>query len=158
MIFSKGIRYIICSLFLQGMLQGCQQPALLDSNAAIDDRGWSYEMTPEFDLQVEDTTAAYSLSLNLRHTGDYKYSNLFLLIHVIGPGQDTVTNRFEFLLAAPDGRWLGDGSGNLYSYNIPFSDSTRFHKAGRYRFLLEQNMRDPVLKAIEDVGLRIEKR
>lgn len=140
------------------LLQGCDHGALLDSNAAIDDRGWSYEVTPEFDLQVEDTTAAYSLALNLRHTGNYKYSNLFILLHVISPDKDTVTNRFEFTLAAPDGRWLGDGSGNIYSYSIPFSDSTHFRKAGLYRFLLEQNMRDPVLKGIEDVGLRVEKR
>src|SRR3546814_3842139 len=66
--------------------------------------------------------------------------------------------RFEFLLAAPDGRWLGDGSGNLYSYRIPFSDSTHFRQAGMYHFLLEQNMRDPVLKAIEDVGRSEERR
>lgn len=140
------------------LLSGCDDQALLDRNYAFDNRGWSYEVTPAFELEVSDTAAAYSLFLNLRHTSEYKYSNLFLLVTVTGPGNDTVTNRFEFTLAAPDGRWLGDGSGNIYSYSIPFSDSTHFRKKGLYRFQLEQNMRDPVLTAIEDAGLRIEKR
>lgn len=150
----KAIPVLLTAL----LLQACNDHALLDSNIAIDDRGWSYEVMPEFDLQVSDTTAVYSLMLNLRHTGEYKYSNLFLLVHVIGPDKDTVSNRFEFTLAAPDGRWLGEGAGSIYSYSIPFSDSTRFRKAGLYRFQLEQNMREPVLTAIEDVGLRVEKR
>src|SRR3546814_4336173 len=145
----SNVFHIVALLFLQTLFQGGQQQAMLDSYASIGDRGWSYEITPGFDLQVEDTSAVYSLALNLRHTGDYKYSNLFLLIHVIGPGQDTTTNRFEFLLAAPDGRWLGDGSGNLYSYRIPFSDSTHFSKAGMYHFMPEQKSRDQVITSIE---------
>ena len=136
----------------------CREAALLDQNFPIDNRGWSYEVTPAFELEVQDTAAFYSLFLNLRHTGEYKYSNLFVLLTVTGPENDTLTNRFEFTLAAPDGRWLGDGVGNIYSYSIPFSDSTRFRRKGLYKFELEQNMRDPVLASIEDIGLRIEKR
>src|SRR5690606_23067800 len=102
-----------------------------------------------FDVEISDTTAPYSMQLNLRHTGEYKYSNLFLMIHIIGPDKDTTSNRYEFTLAAPDGRWLGDGSGNIYSYRIPFNDSARFGHSGSYNIQLEQNMRDPVLKGIE---------
>lgn len=149
---------ILLALSLTVLLQGCDQQALLDRNEAIDDRGWSYEVMPAFELEISDTTAMYSMQLNLRHTGEYAYSNLFLMIHVISPGEDTVSNRYEFTLAAPDGRWLGDGAGNIYTYRIPFEDSTRFSRAGLYRIQLEQNMRDPVLKGIEDVGLFIEKR
>lgn len=146
-------------LLLTGLLAtGCDQEAVLDRNVPIAEPGWSYGFMPEFELEIDDTTARYSLQLNLRHTGDYKYSNLFILMHTINPAQDTLSNRFEFTLAAPDGRWLGDGAGHIYSYRIPFSDSTYFPVPGTYRILLEQNMRDPVLPAIEDVGLRIEKR
>lgn len=144
-------------LMLLATAPGCIRQPYFEENFAFDPRGWGYEVKPSFDVEINDTTAVYSLFLNLRHTGGYKYSNLFLLISVAGPEQDTVTDRFEFTLAAPDGRWLGDGSGNIYSYRIPFSDSTRFRRKGLYRFRMEQNMRDPMLAGIEDAGLRIEK-
>lgn len=150
--------FLSLAVMLAALLTGCEQEAVLDENVAIDEQGWSYGMMPAFELESVDSTALYSLQLNLRHTGDYKYSNLFILVHTIGPSGDTLSNRYEFTLAAPDGRWLGDGAGRIYSYRIPFNDSVRFSTAGPYRILLEQNMRDPVLKAIEDVGLRIEER
>src|SRR3546814_14164711 len=102
----SNVFHIVALLFLQTLFQGCQQQAMLDSYAAIDARGWSYEMTPGFDLQVEETSAVYSLALNLRHTGEYTHSHLFMLILVIGPGQDTTTHRLESRTAAPDDRRL----------------------------------------------------
>jgi gliding motility-associated lipoprotein GldH len=94
--------------------------------------------------------------LNLRHTGDYKYSNIFILVHEISPEGKTITERKEVKLALPDGEWLGKGSGNLYSYQVLVKSKYRFAKKGNYVFQLEQNMRDNPLREVSDVGIRIE--
>ena len=86
--------------------------------------------------------AAYNLFLNLRVTGDYKYSNIFVLIHQTGPDNKSKVTRYEFKLANAYGEWLGDGSGNLYSYQIMFQSAYHFPVKGIYRFGIEQNMRD----------------
>jgi gliding motility-associated lipoprotein GldH len=130
---------------------------LADSNFEIAGHNWSYTEKVQIPVLIEDSTITYNLYLNLRHTADYKYSNIFLLIHTISPNGKKITERKEFRLALPDGEWLGSGSGNLYSYQIPFKENYSFAAEGKYLIELEQNMRDNPLDHIYDVGIRIEK-
>lgn len=131
--------------------------AIVDTNHAIIGSNWSYINKVKIPVQIADESAEYSLFINLRHTGDYKYSNIFLLIHQVGPEGKRITERKEFKLANPDGEWLGSGSGNLYSYQLPYKEALKFSKKGNHVFEIEQNMRDNPLKEITDVGIRLER-
>ncbi len=142
-----------------GLLPGCIDPrAVLDQNTEIINRNWSYVNKVKYDVTIEDTAAAYNLYFNLRVTADYKYSNLFVLVGQGRAGAAKVPlTRYEIKLANPDGEWLGKGSGNLYSYQVPFKRQYHFPGKGTYHFEIEQNMRDNPLHEISDVGLRVEK-
>jgi len=118
---------------------------------------WAYIDKVRIPVKVKDTLTGYTLYLNLRHTTDYKYSNVFVLIHQTNPDGVKFSERKEFTLAVPDGAWLGAGSGGLYNHQIPFRMDYHFPEKGTYIFELEQNMRDNPLHNISDVGLRIEK-
>ncbi|HEY0899717.1 MAG TPA: gliding motility lipoprotein GldH [Sphingobacteriaceae bacterium] len=131
--------------------------AIVDTNQEIKGRNWSYISRVKVPVQIENTGVDYSIWINLRHTSEYKYSNIFLLVHQTGPDGKRKTERKEFKLAKPDGEWLGSGSGNLYSYQLLYKENYRFPAKGKYVFELEQNMRDNPLKNISDVGLRVEK-
>ncbi|WP_460680510.1 gliding motility lipoprotein GldH [Mucilaginibacter koreensis] len=152
-----GLRLSACVVML--VLVRCTDPrAVLDQNARIDNRNWAYVNKIKYDVSIEDTTSAYNLYLNLRVTADYKYSNLFALISEGKAGAAKMhTTRYEFKLANPDGEWLGKGSGNLYSYQIPFKTGFHFPGRGVYHFEIEQNMRNNPLREVSDVGLRVEK-
>ena len=141
------------------MLPSCSDPkAVIDKNTGIDNHNWSYDNDVKYDVKVDDKNIPYNLYLNLRVTGDYKYSNIFVLIHQTGPdNKAATTTRYEFKLANADGEWLGDGSGNLYNYQMMFRSAYRFPAKGLYHFAIEQNMRDNPLHEVSNVGLRIEK-
>jgi gliding motility-associated lipoprotein GldH len=137
---------------------GCTDPnAVIDQNTEINNNNWSYTNKGTFDVPINDEHIPYNLSLNLRVTGDYKYSNIFVLIYQTGPDKKPTGLRYEFKLANPDGEWLGEGSGNLYSFQIPFRKNYKFPAKGTYHFSIEQNMRDNPLREVSDVGLRVEK-
>lgn len=137
---------------------GCTDPkAVTDQNTEIDNNNWSYANKIKYDVKIDNETIPYNLYMNLRVTGDYKYSNLFVLISQTTPGKKATGTRYEFKLANPDGEWLGDGSGNLYSYQVPFRTNYKFPVKGVYHFQIEQNMRDNPLHEVSDVGLRVEK-
>lgn len=138
------------------ILIGCTDNAIIDVNKEISDRNWSYIKKIRIPVKIEDEKQPYDLYLNLRHTADYNYSNIFILIHQSGPGIKRTTERKEFQLAYPDGEWLGSGSGNLYSYQFLFRKNYVFPKKGTYVFEFEQNMRDNPLHEVSDAGLRIE--
>ena len=136
----------------------CQDTTTIaDTNQVITNRNWSYVNKVRVPVTIEDNSIAYNVYINLRHTADYKYSNIFLLIRNQGPDGKVVTVRKEFKLAYPDGQWLGKGSGNLFSYQLPFYEKYRFPAKGKYIFEVEQNMRDNPLKEITDVGIRVER-
>ena len=132
------------------------QNTLVDTNQEIEKRTWTYIDRVKVPVTISDSSQAYNVYLNLRHTGDYKYSNIFILVHEISPEGKTITVRKEVKLALPDGEWLGKGSGNLYSYQVLVKSKYRFAKKGNYVFQLEQNMRDNPLREVSDVGIRIE--
>ena len=139
-------------------LSSCQDANLVaDTNKAINNRTWSYINKIRVPVTIEDEKANYNIYVNLRHTSDYKYSNIFLLIGTQAPGGKMVKERKEFKLALPDGQWLGKGSGDLYVYQLPYKQKVKFDRKGQYVFEIEQNMRDNPLKEVTDVGLRVEK-
>lgn len=136
----------------------CENPnALVDEQKAIEHSNWTYVNPVRVKVQVDDPTVSYHLLIKLRHTADYRYSNIFLRIRQVHPNKKVEQFRKEYVLANPDGEWLGTGSGNLYSYRLPLYLNYRFPAKGSYVFEIEQNMRDNPLREISDVGLRVEK-
>lgn len=150
----RSIKY--CLLLLIASFTACSDNAVVDTNQVVNGLNWSYINRVKIPVKIDDNSKAYRLYFNLRHTADYKYSNIFILIHQSGPGMKTETSRKEFQLAYPDGEWLGKGSGNLYTYQLPFRENYRFPAKGTYTFVFEQNMRDNPLREVSDVGLRVE--
>jgi gliding motility-associated lipoprotein GldH len=139
-------------------ISACNEPGtLLDQSTAISNHNWFYNNKTKTEVKITDTSVPYNLYFNLRHSADYRYSNIFILVHENSPDHHTKTIRYEFKLANPDGEWLGNGSGNLYNYRLALKTNYRFPAPGTYSFIIEQNMRDNPLRKISDVGLRVEK-
>ncbi|QNL50710.1 gliding motility lipoprotein GldH [Olivibacter sp. SDN3] len=146
-------------MIIVSVMGGCSDQALLDEFKAIPNQSWNYSDIPTFDVQVKDKDRAYKLKINVRITADYRYANLFLLVHQKGPGmEESLTKRVELKVADKDGRWLGKGAGSLYSYQIAYDNNYLFPDTGTYAFRLEQNMRDNPLKGISDIGFCVEPR
>ena len=153
-----NLKLFLFIVFITMGLISCQDTVtLVDTNIELDRRNWSYTEKVRIPVNIEATDISYNIFLNLRHTSNYKYSNIFLLIHLTGPDGKKTTERREFKLALPDGEWLGSGSGNRYSYQLLFKENYKFPAKGKYIFELEQNMRDNPLDHVTDAGIRIEK-
>lgn len=145
---------ILCFL----ILTSCQDSlTVVDTNVELNKRNWSYAEKVKIPVKIESAEIAYNVYFNLRHTAEYKYSNIFILVHLVDPNGKKTTERKEFKLALADGEWLGSGSGNTYSYQHQFKSNFKFPKAGTYVFELEQNMRDNPLSHVSDAGIRVEK-
>lgn len=147
-----ALRYLLGGALL---LTSCTDTALMDRNVAIADRLWHYDDQPSVSAHITDTTGRYNVYLNLRHTPDYRYANIFVLVHQRYPDGSDTTERFELRLAEPDGRWLGQGSGSVYMHQQLIKANVRFPDTGKYVFTLEQHMRENPLPEVTDVGIRI---
>jgi len=149
-----GLALLLLALFAGS---GCTDPnAVIDQNTSIENLNWSYASKVKNDVKIDDPSSLYNIYINLRVTGNYRYSNIFMIVRRNGPGLNSAT-RFELKLANPDGQWLGEGSGNIYSFQVPIITNIKFPARGNYHFEIEQNMRDNPLREVSDVGLRVEK-
>lgn len=136
------------------VFSGCDAGNIADSNQTMPARNWSYAAKVKVLVDITDSNKAYNIYFKLRHTADYRYSNIFVLFNV-KTAQKKRSRRYEFKLAQADGQWNGAGSGNLYSYTFPLLTNFRFPAPGKYELELEQNMRDNPLKEVSDAGIKV---
>lgn len=135
---------------------------MYQADTAIPNGAWENTLKPTFSFDITDTLSGHNVFIDVRHTGDYAYSNLYLFVDLEGPGGRTKRDTVECLLADPMGRWLGKGTGFIFASRtrdakVLYRLGNRFPQAGRYAITLEQAMRDDPLPGIIDVGVSIER-
>lgn len=150
------LKFLVVFVLFLMLFSGCRQNVLLDDNLAVDAKGWDYRNRAGFELVVDDTMALHAFYLNVRQKETYRYSNLYVFLHTSFPNGTITHDTIECVLARPDGKWLGKSSGNYISNQILLNESLRFPLSGRYRFEIEQAMREEKLQGITDIGIRIE--
>ncbi len=149
------IKHYLYLAFICMVASSCHTNNLVDLNLSMPKRNWSYENKVKASVEIKDHTKPYTVYFKLRHTADYRYSNIFVLLHVKAPGKPKTTRRFEYKLAERDGQWTGSGSGNLFTYKLNMLTDYHFPANGTYEFEIEQNMRDNPLKEVSDAGIAV---
>jgi gliding motility-associated lipoprotein GldH len=148
----------ICILFV--LLFGftaCDSKRVYEQNIDIPEYIWDKDNPVYFDVEIKDTVSLHHIYINIRNASGYAYSNLYLFLDTKYPNNSMSRDTIECILADPSGKWLGDGSGDIWDNQILFKKNVRFKQIGTYKFRYEQAMRMPKLPMIMDVGLRIEK-
>jgi len=151
------IRAVLVLVFLMLILVvACDVKRIIDENKSITDAAWFYKDKLSFDTNIKDINKTYNVFVNLRISSDYEYSNIFVILYQKDPQKKESSERFEFALADPSGKWLGNGLGDVFDYQLMAKERVRFDHAGVYKFELEQNMRVDTLRYIKSAGIRIE--
>lgn len=147
-------------LFGALLLAGCADNVVFQADAPIPNGAWDHAFRPEFAFDITDTLSKHDVYIDVRHTGDYPYSNLHLFVDLAGPGGRAKRDTVECILADPTGRWLGKGTGFVYASRhakVLYRLGNRFPASGRYTIRIEQAMRDNPLPAVIDVGVSVER-
>jgi len=147
----------IILLFVIFFVSGCDPSREFEENKKIDSNEWDQNAPVVFQVPITDTAQLFNVYINIRNAGFYRFSNLYLFINTGFPGGQLQRDTLECILAAPDGRWLGEGLGDIWDNRILFKKGVQFPQAGEYRFELIQAMRTNPLPGIMDAGIRIEK-
>jgi gliding motility-associated lipoprotein GldH len=135
----------------------CDRNRVFEENKNIPENLWYINNKVTFDINITDTVSANNLYINVRNSGSYSYSNLFVFLTTYLPDNTASKDTLECSLADASGKWLGSGLGDIWDNKILFKRDFRFPQKGKYRFEMVQGMRINPLPLIADVGLRIEK-
>ncbi|MGE9516168.1 MAG: gliding motility lipoprotein GldH [Solitalea-like symbiont of Tyrophagus putrescentiae] len=153
-------RILLATFFLLGVLSinGCSDKnIIMNKHHNIAEFKWYFTDKIIFTTNIEDTAIKYKTNIYIRHTNNYKYSNLFFLVTTVSPSNNKQTYRCEYPLANKDGLWYGSNTSNLYTVSLPIEQLSHFNEPGTWKFIIEQNMRDDTLLEVTDVGIIIKK-
>jgi gliding motility-associated lipoprotein GldH len=153
---SAGIPFIAL-IGVMLIVSSCDDTRFFEENKKIENGEWDQNNALSFLVNINDTVQPYNVYINLRNSGTYRYSNLYLFVNSHLPGGQIQRDTLECTLAAPDGKWLGVGLGDIKDNRILFKSGVVFPRTGEYRFEIIQAMRISPLPGIMDAGLRIEK-
>lgn len=138
-------------------LYSCDSDKVYEEYIEVENALWQKENIASFKFLAEDTIVPHNLYINIRNTGDYSYSNLYLFVTLQGPDGNLLKDTVNCKLADKSGKWLGNGIGDLWDLQMPYIGGFKFAQKGEYTFSLEQAMRvENGLDGITDVGLRVE--
>ncbi len=146
---------LLLGLLCIGIGYSCDQPFVINENKPIGNKAWLNTSLPSFKFHIADKNKRYDVLMDVRHTPEYAFSNLFVLIYQLGPDKKQYTFRKEIKMARADGKWIGKSSGSLYNNQSVIHKDYLFPDTGTYTIAIEQHMKDNPLKEITDVGLTV---
>lgn len=132
---------------------------VFEKNVDIPNHEWNSQFKPEIQFEVTDTAALYNIYVVLRHLDSYRFNNLWLNVYTKAPG-DSVGSRqsLDLRLANDEKGWLGSGMDDIYEQRILVTrQPAQLAKAGVYKFMLENIMREDPLRGVMNAGIRVEK-
>ena len=139
------------------LLWSCSDDAVFDGTTEIPSGYWASGEPVTFDFDTQDTVRLYDFYITLRNGEEYPFSNIFLFVDLEFPNGKHSLDTVECMLADPQGRWYGSGTGSRYYNRIRWGAKSKkaFPLAGDYSISIQQAMRTDELSGIYDVGFRL---
>jgi gliding motility-associated lipoprotein GldH len=157
-IFNSQLKKLIFLLSVATCgLTSCTTVDLYEKMVPVPDHEWKSTFKPEFNFTITDTTTLYQAYFVIRHTEKYNYNNIWINYYYQPPGDTLHKETREFQLATNEKGWLATGMDDIYEHRIRLSPNEGKLRAGEYKFILENIMREDPLQHILNVGIRIEK-
>jgi gliding motility-associated lipoprotein GldH len=138
-------------------MSSCNSDIILDEKYAIPEYGWAYSEQAAFEFEIEDTTALYRMAVDIDHSTEFPFQNIYLRIHSVFPNDTTNVILHSVELQEPNGQWIGGCSGEDCSVRVILSENMYFNQTGKHKISFEQYTRRDSLKGIENWGLILEK-
>lgn len=144
------------------LLQSCGGNGVQAGTQDLPKTGWPLKAPVRFSITPLDTLKAQSMWLTLRHDNNYPFSNIFLITTLTHPHGQVITDTLSFNLAAPNGQWLGSGTG-VITHKLPYKKAVVFNRNKPYTLAIYQSVRTlgetkglEVLPGVIAVGYSIE--
>ena len=134
----------------------CGPNYILDEKIEIENQQWTYSDSIAFSVDISDTLQLYNWYLDVDHSTEYSFQNMYIRLHSIFPNGKRTTERISVNFMSRIGQWQGDCNSDECTFRHSLKESSNFDQTGEHRFVIEQFMRKNPLEGIQSIALRIE--
>ena len=132
---------------------GCQPSPYYATDLVIEDSSWDQSDQLVAVFEIVDTVSRYDLYLDIDHSKDYRYENIYLQIETQFPHKDAVTQVLPVDIANKKGQWYGKCGSKSCKLRVVLRDKTKFQALGNYQISIGQFSREDQLDGINEVEL-----
>ena len=153
----KYIHLFVLSIAAMLCLTACDPNRLYETNTPIAGEKWAYDDVKSFTVDVSDATTRYNIYINVRHSFQFEWRNIYVQVGTQLPDGKKMEKRVNLPLCESDGKWFGSSLGDNCDVPILIQENAKFPQKGKYIFTIRQDMRVNPLEKIKSIGLRVEK-
>lgn len=119
---------------------------------------WDAKFPIILEFDIKNTQQPKNIIFVLRNNNDYPFANIrfFASITQLNQSKPLVQDTLNYIIAQPDGKWIGTGFGSTKEIQLEYKSNYTFPAPGKYLIKIKHAMRENVLNGIEDVGVKIE--
>lgn len=129
---------------------------LYDETLVVEANTWTDEQLLSFEFEIQDTTTLYNVFLEVDHSVNFSYQNLYCMVEAYSPQGLVQQQQSSIELADRKGYWLGECDDENCVKTTPFIVKTKFDLIGRYQIDLKQYTRQETLAGLNSFRLFIE--
>ena len=150
----KAILFIFSLIFL---FSCSSKHKVFEKFEKFDNYDWTMNKVVSFDVAIDDTSASYDVYLPVRHTDNYPYDGLLVNLTYSTPNGEEHAKNYKLNFRNKSGKFIGDGSGDIWDENSIIMQKAKFNALGTYKFEIIDNMPTTPTQGIMELGLRVEK-
>jgi len=151
------IPLFILSIVVLLCVTACDPNRLYETNTPVAGEKWAYADVKSFTVDVTDTTTRYNIYINVRHSFQFEWRNMYVQVGTQLPDGKKMEKRVNLPLCENDGKWFGSCLGDNCDLPVMIQENAKFPQKGKYTFTIRQDMRVNPLEKIKSIGLRVEK-
>lgn len=152
----KGLPFWIMATLLF-IVTSCDRKSVFEGKKDFPEKYWVFNNPAEFEFEITNTDRTYNLLVNIRNTAKYPFQNIYLQYYLEDSTGRLLSKDLKNiqLFNSITGVPLGQGLGDLFDLEKVLLDDYKFENQGKYRFRIDQFMRQDSLPEILSVGLRL---
>ena len=103
---------------------------MIDEKTTFDQKEWTYDNVLDHKLSITDTSKRYDLYLEIDHTTDYEFQNIYMNVYTKYPSGKELKQPLNLNLAEITGKWKGKCKGERCKALVVLQQNTYFNELG----------------------------
>ncbi|MBX2817058.1 MAG: gliding motility lipoprotein GldH [Saprospiraceae bacterium] len=139
-------------------LVSCQEAPFFSQEHVLNEAGWNHEEPVTFTFAVVDTSLRYDLFLDIDHSEEYAYENVYAKTITTYPDGEEKEQMLPINLANKAGQWYGKCLGASCKARVALQENAFFDQLGSHSIAFEQFTRNNPLEGLVSLRLVVEQR
>ncbi len=151
-----NIRHFFLLVLISISFSCSKEKVILEKEVDVEESiGWMFSDSLSVDFSILDTNRLYAIRLQLSHTPDFNFENVYTRIHTLFPDGKLSSQLLSLSLTNETGAWAGQCNNTVCKVEIALQEKIIFPAKGSYKITIAQFMRTDTLSGIGNIRFQL---